>query len=188
MSGYVAFLRGVNLGPHRRVTGAALREAFTGMGLRDVATFRASGNVVFFAEESSPAELAPRIEEQLAAALGFEVAIFLRSASEVRAIAAHEPFPAARLEASNGKLQVAMLAAKPPAALRKQVLALATEEDGLGFEGRELYWLPSGRMIESALDIRAIEGLLGPWTMRTKGTVEQLAAKYFSQAEPRARA
>ena len=33
---------------------------------------------------------------------------------------------------------------KPSAAARKKVLALATDQDLLALEGRELYWLPSG--------------------------------------------
>ena len=44
-------------------------------------------------------------------------------------------------------------------------------------KGRELYWLPSGGISESDLDLKTLEGLLGPWTMRTKGTVDQIAAK-----------
>ena len=37
----------------------------------------------------------------------------------------------------------------------------------------------SGGTMESALDRKAMDDLLGPTTMRTKGTVEQLAAKFF---------
>ena len=97
--------------------------------------------------------------------------------------------------ASKGKLQVSLLPKKPTAAARKKVLALATEEDRLAIEGRELYWLPSGGMLESELDLKAIEDALGPGTMRTKGTIEQIAAKTApassarrrSAATPRAR-
>lgn len=58
------------------------------------------------------------------------------------------------------------------------MLALATDEDLLAIEGRELYWLPSGGLLESNLDLKAIEALLGADTRRTMGTVEQIAAKY----------
>jgi hypothetical protein len=59
------------------------------------------------------------------------------------------------------------------------VLALATEDDRLAFGERELYWLPKGGTQESALDLKTIDKLLGASTMRTKGTVEQMTAKYF---------
>jgi uncharacterized protein (DUF1697 family) len=173
---YAAFLRAVNLGRNRRVTGAELKSLFEELGVEDVATFRTSGNVVF----EAPRDMAGAIEKQLEASLGYEVGVFLRTASEVKAIAAEEPFPPKDVEASEGKLQVSLLDAKPTAATRKKVLALATEQDRLAFGKRELFWLPSGGTLDSELDRKAIDQLLGPTTMRTKGTVELLAAKFFA--------
>jgi uncharacterized protein (DUF1697 family) len=180
MPRYAAFLRGVNLGSVRKAGGAELRSLFEGMGFTDVATFRTSGNVVFDADRESPAKLTARIETALAEALGYEVAIFLRDASEIRAIAAHEPFPPDLIEASKGKLQVSLLSAKPSATARKQVLAQGTDEDRLAFGERELYWLPSGGTRDSALGMRGIEKLVGSSTMRTKGTLDLIAEKYFA--------
>ena len=173
---YAAFLRAVNLGRNRRVTSAELKALFEELGADDVATFRTSGNVVF----EAPRDMARAIEEHLETSLGYEVAIFLRTATEVKAIAAEEPFPPTAVDASGGKLQVSMLGAKPTAATRKKVLALATDRDLLAFGKRELFWLPSGGTLDSELDRKAIDELLGPTTMRTKGTVDLLAAKFFS--------
>ena len=173
---YAAFLRAVNLGRNRRVTSAELREIFEDAGAEEVATFRTSGNVVF----EAPRDMAAKIEKALEAALGYDVGVFTRTSRELGEIAEAQPFKPAQLEASKGKLQVSMLSAKPSAAKRKQVLALATDDDPLAFGNRELFWLPSGGTLESALDRKAIDKLLGPTTMRTKGTVEQLAAKFFA--------
>jgi uncharacterized protein (DUF1697 family) len=173
---YAAFLRGVNLGRNHRVSGAELKALFEELGAEGVATFRTSGNVVF----EAPRDMAREIEKHLEASLGYEVAIFLRTAAELKAIAAEQPFPAKKVETSKGKLQVSMLGKAPPAATRRKVLALATDQDPLVFGKRELYWLPSGGTLESELDRKAIDKLLGPTTMRTKGTVELLTAKYFS--------
>lgn len=180
MPAYAAFLRGVNLGARRKATSSELRAVFEGIGFEDVATFRTSGNVVFDARREPASKLAPRIESALADSLGFEVTIFLRTAGEVRAIAAHQPFPRSAVDASAGKLQVALLPAKPARNTRDQALALATDEDRLAFGDRELYWLPSGGTRDAALNMSAIDELVGPTTMRTKGTLEQLAAKYFA--------
>lgn len=176
---YVAFLRAVNLGRNRRVSGAELRSLFGELGLQEVDTFRTSGNVIFGAETEPATKLATRIEEGLAASLGYDVAIFLRSASEIRALADHRPFSPKLLEASKGKPQVMLLSAKPSAKTRGEVLALASDEDRLEFDDRELYWLPSGGTRDSKLDLKAIDASLGATTMRTKGTIEALAAKYF---------
>jgi uncharacterized protein (DUF1697 family) len=172
---YAAFLRAVNLGRNRRVTSAQLKALFGEAGAKEVATFRTSGNVVF----EAPRDITGKVEAHLEKALGHEVVIFTRTECELKAIAAEEPFPAAEVEASKGKLQVSLLAKKPPAATQKKVLALGTDDDRLAFGERELYWLPSGGTQRSALDTGAIEKLVGRYTMRTMGTIEQLAAKFF---------
>jgi uncharacterized protein (DUF1697 family) len=180
MPKHAAFLRGINLGRNRRVSSAELRSYFEKLGFQDVNTFRTSGNVVFDAGREPVAKMTDRIERELAKSLGYEVAIFFRTASQLRAIANRQPFAPTLLESSKGKLQVMMLSAKPGTRTREQVLALANDEDALVFDDRELYWLPSGGTRDSRLDLKAVEKLVGATTMRTKGTIEQLTAKYFA--------
>jgi uncharacterized protein (DUF1697 family) len=175
---YAAFLRAINIGG-RRITNTDLRAPFEAMGLREVGVFRASGNVIFDADREPVAKLTARIEAALEAALGYEVVTFLRSERELLAMAAHEPFAAADVESSKGKLQVLLLLRKPPKRAQQEVLGLATDSDRLALGDRELYWLPSGGTQESELDQKGIVKLLGPTTHRTKGTVEQIARKYF---------
>jgi uncharacterized protein (DUF1697 family) len=179
MNRYVAFLRGMNLGG-RRIKNEELRAEFEALGFSDIGCFRASGNVVFAASESDEAKLAEKIEAGLGEALGYEVPVFLRSAAELLAVAGQKPFDAKALSASKGKPQVIFLQAEPKAAARKQVLDLATDDDRLAVEGREIYWLPKGGMSDSELDLKAIAAALGQHTIRTMGTVEQIAAKYFA--------
>jgi uncharacterized protein (DUF1697 family) len=177
---YAAFLRGINIGG-RRVKNDALRECFEAIGFDDVAIHIASGNVIFSTGGRSVAKVTERIEAGLEGSVGFAATTFLRTADEMRAMAAHEPFPAELVAASDGKLQVAILLNSPSDDVRAEVLALATDLDRLAFGDRELYWLPSGRMVESALNLRTIEKLLSPMTMRTKNTVEQIAKKHFGR-------
>ena len=180
MALYAAFLRGVNLGGRRKTGSAELSACFEGIGLEEVQTFRTSGNVVFETGRESRKKLAGRIERALSESFGFDVVVFLRSAAEVRAIAEHGPFPAKLVSGSNGKLQVALLPAKPAAGARREALELATDADRLAVEDRELYWLPSGGTRDSKLNLKELEKLVGPWTMRTKGTLELLAEKHFA--------
>jgi uncharacterized protein (DUF1697 family) len=180
MSRYAAFLRGMNVGGHR-LTNKELCAHFDAMGFAQVVTFRASGNVVFAAQERSPQEVTEHVERGLASLLGYAVPTFIRSDSEVRAIAVHEPFPAEQVHAAGGKLQVSLLSCAPTPDVRSEVLSLAGEEDALRFGERELYWLPSGGLLESSLDLRGIDRLLGPSTMRTKGTIELIAAKHCAE-------
>ena len=161
MSRYAAFLRGINVAG-RKATSEQLRSCFEGIGCEDVATFRASGNVVFSAVGAT-GPLTTRIEWALKESLGYESAAFVRTAAEIRVIAKHDPFDARAVEKSQGKLQVVLLAAKPAAGVAQQVL----------------YWLPSAGLMDSAVGMDGITKTIGPNTMRTKGTLDQLAAKFF---------
>jgi len=178
MERYVAFLRGMNLGK-RRIKSPELVAHFEAMGLEDVATFRASGNVVFLdPADEAESKLQKRLEAELGRRLGYDVAVFLRSAKEVAEIAAREPFDARAITASKGKPQVVLLGRKPTAKARKAVAALCPEGDLMVIEGRELHWLPAVGLSETEVDTKALDEALGKGTTRTAGTIEQIAAKY----------
>src|SRR6185503_15854800 len=91
MARYVAFLRGFNVGGHV-VAKDALCKPFTALGLEDVESFIASGNVIFTARSGSAPTWEKRLAERLEKALGYEVATFVRTGKEVAAIAAAKPF------------------------------------------------------------------------------------------------
>ena len=176
MQRYVAFLRGMNLGG-RRITNDELCGHFRDLGCGEVSAFLASGNVVF-AHVKTAAKVGPHLYEGLSRRLGYEVPTFVRTVDEVRAIAGASVLVEER-EVSAGKLQVAMLEAKPSADARRKALQHATDADRLEIRDRELYWLPSGKITESDLDWKPIEKVLGSMTMRTMRTVERIVAKHF---------
>jgi uncharacterized protein (DUF1697 family) len=91
---YAAFLRGINVGGHRLIKMTELARIFTELGLRDVRTVIASGNVVFTSEETDVAELTERIERGLAEALGYPVTVMLRTVEQLRALVGRDPYPA----------------------------------------------------------------------------------------------
>jgi len=178
MERYVAFLRGMNLG-NRRIKNPELIAHFEAIGLEDVATFRASGNVVFVDPASeSESKLQKRVEKELDERLGYDVAVFLRSAVEVAAIAARDPFSAKAIAASKGKPQVVLLGRKPSAKARAALKKITPDGDLMEIEGRELHWLPTVGLSETELDTKALDAALGKGTTRTAGTIEQIAAKY----------
>ena len=175
---HVAFLRAINIGG-RRASSKQLIAALDGAGFGNVTAFRASGNLIFDADRSGASALEKRVDEALTAALAFEVRSFLRTGAQVRAIAALEPFAPEVLAASKGKLQVALLAKPLPKRMRDEVLALATDADPLAVSGRELYWLPSGPTMQTDLDLRLLDTLVGENTRRTKGMMQEIAAKFL---------
>jgi uncharacterized protein (DUF1697 family) len=175
---HVAFLRAINVGG-RRASREQLTTCLESLGLENVTTFRASGNLIFDAPRESQAALTERVDQALTKSLGYEVRAFLRTAGDVRAIASHDPFPPKVVQASSGKLQVALLAKAPPKSARDEVLSMATDDDRLAIHGTELYWLPSGGQMQTDLNLRAIDNLLGENTRRTKSMIGEIAAKFL---------
>ena len=168
---YVAFLRAINIG-NRIVKMDDLKTMFEAMRFTDVATFIASGNVIFRGTEEV-ARLEARIARGLENALGYPVPAFVRTTDEVGRIAAFDPFPRSTV----GTLYVGFLPSPPGGA--PNLAALETPRDRLRVEGREVYWLCATGMMESTVTYARIEKALGlPATFRNISTVRRLAAKY----------
>jgi uncharacterized protein (DUF1697 family) len=88
---FVAFLRGINVGGHT-VVKEKLKEAFTSIGFQNVSTYKQSGNIIFEADEGNPLEIEAQIEEKLAALLGYDVAVFIRTIPQLKSIIKLDPF------------------------------------------------------------------------------------------------
>src|SRR6185312_464033 len=88
---YVGLLRGINLGPTRRVPMPRLREVLAERGYGEVRTLIASGNLVLdsdLPEDELALDLAKAIEEEF----GFDVPVVVRTGKELGAVLAKDPF------------------------------------------------------------------------------------------------
>ena len=110
--GIVAFLRGINVGGHKKISMADLKKAFESLGFKNVRTVLASGNVVFEAPGRDRA-LADTIAARLEKIFGFPVKVVLRTFRELQAIIASEPFKG-EPSGPDAKLYVTFLAQKTP--------------------------------------------------------------------------
>ncbi len=177
LSRYIALLRAINVGGHV-VKMEDLRRHFADLGVANVATFIASGNVIFDTPETDAAALERRIERHLRDALGYAVATFLRTPAELAAVAQYQPFPDVDPEGEGG-LFVSFLPTPPGEQARHKVAALCTPTDDFAIHERELYWLCRTRISDSRVSGALLEKTLGlPATMRNVTTVRKLAAKY----------
>ena len=173
MPRHVALLRAINVGG-RIVRMDALRAHCEGCGLTNVETFIASGNVIF-ESRAAAASLETKIEKQLRARLGYEVATFVRGVAELQAVAAR----AASKRQSAKNVYVGFRKAPVSAEARKAVQAMAVAGERFVFEGREIYWFTAGNMLDSKFSYAALEKLTkAPATFRNITTVTKLAEKY----------
>jgi len=67
---------------------------FTSLGFQDVATYKQSGNVIFEAEDGNQNLVRTKIEGKLRHALGYEVAVVLRTIPQLKAIVGRNSRPA----------------------------------------------------------------------------------------------
>jgi uncharacterized protein (DUF1697 family) len=171
---YFAFLRAINTG-NRRLTNDQLLAPFVEMGFSDVAAYQAAGNVTFRTDGAVDESV---IESTLAEAYGFETPTFVRSSTEIAAVAKSEPFAPDQILGTAGKVQVTFLRDAPPPDRAAALAELAPIEDRVRVIGREWYWLPVAGVSGSALRVGDIERLCGVMTMRTLGTVMRMQARF----------
>ena len=174
---YIAFLRAINVGGHT-VKMDMLRQLFEALGFSKVETFIASGNVIFESPQKNTRALEKTVEQQLRAALGYEVATFIRTATELSSIAHYQPFPPAQMEAAQ-VFAVAFLTDALDLAIEKKLLALTTDIDQFQVQGREMYWLSRQKQSESTFSNAVLEKTLGQaTTIRGINTIQRMVAKY----------
>ena len=175
MPRYVAFLRAINVGGHV-VKMDRLRDIFAALGLKNVETFIASGNVLFDSPSKSGATHERRIEKHLEAALGYEVSTFIRPLAELGEVLVRHPFADAARDAH--ALYVGFLKAPIGAAETAKLMSLQTTLDEFHLHGREVYWLCRSRTSDSKFSGPLFERTLGARaTFRNVTTIRKLAAK-----------
>ena len=86
MPRFVALLRGVNVGPNKRVPMAEWRTAMTALGYKNVQTLLNSGNAVFDSPSAGTAAHATRIRAAILDELEVDVPVIVKSAAEFEAI------------------------------------------------------------------------------------------------------
>jgi uncharacterized protein (DUF1697 family) len=173
---YVAFLRAINVGG-RTVKMDRLRVIFEEMGLDDVETFIASGNVIFTAPAQDTRALEKRIETGLREALGYEVETFIRTPAELEAITKYRPFG----DEADGHVVYVNFYYEPLGGEAKEKLeALRTEVDEFHVHGREMYWLARKKISESLVTGPMLSRAVGkiPSTNRNVSTIHKLVARY----------
>jgi uncharacterized protein (DUF1697 family) len=157
----ILLLRGINLGPHRRVSMPDLRAALGEAGFEDVRTYVQSGNVVL-SSRKAPAKVGAEAERVIAERFGLEVDVIVRTGDELAEVVARNPL--ADVAVDPKLYQVSFLESEPDPVALEKVAATAAEPERLVAIGRELYaWHPNGvarsklwnKLAGTALGVRA---------------------------------
>ena len=172
MPRFIALLRAINT-PPRHVKMDRLRSIVEGVGFENVATYIASGNVIF---EAPMAEEVPELlEDALSKNLGFDVPVFLRTGPEIAAVADLRPFGD-----REDNLAISFLPRVPDPSAVERLMEATSGNDRLTVIAREVYWSHVGPRSESEHSEARVMRTLGmQTTQRSAYTVRKIADQYF---------
>lgn len=175
---YIALLRGINIGPHKRMKMEKLRASCEGLGFTAVKTYIQSGNAIFRAPKLAPAALSKKLGECIVKDFGFSCEVILRSREEMKKIIDGNPF-SEEPGIDPSKLHVVFLSEPPAAAGVKKLRELTLAPDRAHASGKEIYfYFPNGvsgsSLWKHALDkVTGVAGTMRNW--RTVTTLNQMA-------------
>ena len=172
MTAYVALLRAVNVAGTGKLPMTELRAMAEGLGFANVRTYIASGNLLF---ESglSEGEVKAALETRIEAYAGKYVPIFVRTAAEMAAVRAADPFP----DAHGSRHMVYFLDAAPPQDTQQSARDQAGERIALGL--REIYVDYGDGIRFTKLKLTATKIA----TMRNVNTVAKLVAMMLPKSD-----
>jgi uncharacterized protein (DUF1697 family) len=138
MTTFVALLRGINVGKHRRVAMADVRSATIEAGYEDVTSYLQSGNLILESRGHTSAAVGSALERKFRSALQLDIDVIVRSAAELAKVVAKNPLFDAKLDPKF--LHVAFLKQKPSAAAARTLKDVAFGRDKFVLQGAELYF------------------------------------------------
>ncbi len=168
----VALLRGINLGPHKRIAMPALREIVESLGHTEVETYLQSGNVVFRPKPRAPKDLAASLTAAIAEATGLDVPVVVRTGEELGKVVAANPYTV------DDPTRVVVAFVANEIDLGDLALGDLSEylPDELTLHGRELYLsLPNGQGRSKLMEALTKRRLPTTLTVRNWRTVAALA-------------
>ena len=135
------------------------------VGLSDVETFIASGNVIFSSKSTAIPTLVRKIETALRNELDYEVPVFIRTDAEVVAMAERKyaVFSAAEVDGAHS-LNVGVLHAPLSAAALKAMTSFDTAAESFRTDGSEIFMLLHTSVINSKFSIVKFEKAIGAST------------------------
>jgi len=166
---YAVLLRGINLGK-RRIPMPELKTLATELGHTGVSTYIASGNLIL-STDRKPGAVVAELDKVIAERYGFDVDCAIRSAAELAAVVATNPYP----DGDPKQVTVGFAATPIAQAATDRMAALATAQERFAIDGREVYVDFAGGLARSKLAAQLGKAVGQPITTRNARTVAKLS-------------
>lgn len=186
MKAWIALLRGVNVGGHRKAPAAELRALLAERGYAEPRSLLASGNLVFGAEDVGAQDLERALETVFAERMGLATDVLVRSPGDWAAAIAANPFPETAEREPSRTFVMALKRAPTPAAVAALKARIEGWPEHVEVIGREAYLVYPDGAGSSKLSNTLIERLLETrGTARNWNTTLKLQAMVGGEQRPR---
>ncbi|HUH27633.1 DUF1697 domain-containing protein [Gelidibacter sp.] len=156
----IALLKGINVGGHKKVAMAELRQLLTKEGLKNVQTYIQSGNVIFDSIDDVK-KIEDRIQEVIYSHFGFEVLVIVKTRDEIQSVFSACPFSNEKKE----KSYFIIFDKIPSIELIKEVSKIAYENEEFVIKEKCLYFYSPLGYGQAKFSLNAFERKL-----KVKGT------------------
>jgi len=92
MPKYISLLRGINVGGHKKIIMADLKNVFQKLGFSAITSYIQSGNIIFQCHETDISKLEQQIEQEIERSYGFQVPVIVLTIPHLKKIVEENPF------------------------------------------------------------------------------------------------
>ena len=171
---HIALLRGINVGPHKRMKMEKLRASCEVLGFKNVKTYIQSGNVLCQAGKLSSEAAAKKIEAQIVKDFGFSADVIARTGEEMKQIVTGNPL-LRESDVDASKLHVVFFSEVPSAEAIQKLQVIVKAPDKVRHKGKEIYFYFPNGVSGSSIWKHNLDRVLGlSGTMRNWRTVTTL--------------
>jgi len=171
---YIALLRGINIGPHKRMKMEKLRTSCEALGFKNVKTYIQSGNIVCQAGKASSDAAARKMEAQIEKDFGFSADVIARTSDEMKQIVTGNPL-LKEPGVDTSKLHAVFFSNTPPTEAIRKLEAIVKTPDKVRHKGKEIYFYFPNGVSGSSIWKHNLDRVLGmSGTMRNWNTVNRL--------------
>ena len=135
MNRYIAMLRGINVGGHKKIKMVDLKAYIMEIGFDNVETYIQSGNIVF-QSDLDVATTRDAIQNKIEEKYGWEVPTIIRTQTELKSVIERNPFSDEQLD----RLCVTFLSGLPDQELVNSLREISYEPEEFIIEGRDIYF------------------------------------------------
>lgn len=168
---YIALLRGINVGGHKKVPMAILRELLSNLGFKNVKTYIQTGNVIFQFSEKNSNLLEELILKTIASHFGFNVKVIVKTKQELQSVFDACVF----LEDKKTKSYFILLSKVPEANLVNEANKITFENEEFAIVNNCIYYYSSIGYGRAKFNMNSFEKKLNSnATSRNYNTIKKL--------------